>query len=134
MPVVLTEGEKEQWDDQGWLDKDGICHFPVDVMGFDPGYRGRIYGSSYEAAVESFKNGWAKFIDSDGAALTLDEWFARYPESVRPDPIKQLFLMHKLPPNNEWVTIKVLGKAGEIKPDVSKMSKFKQLSRLSQFK
>jgi len=131
VPVVeMSEEEYKEWRSKGWLSEDGICCFPEHVMGYDPGWIGRVYGPTYDDAKEAFTNGWAKFVDADAAKLTLSEWQARYPGTSRPDPIKQLFLMHKLPPRNEFVHVFVIGKTGRINPS---KKVFKQLSKRPEF-
>ncbi len=136
--VDLTEDEARDWQNKGYLAENGICNFPSEEMGFDPGWRGRIYGQTYEDAKEAFENGWAKLIDTDSAALTLAMWYERYPGKTRPDPIKQLFLQGRLPPQNQFTIVRVAGAAiippGAAIQQAKPVKKYKQLSRLPQFR
>ena len=87
----------------GWLDEDGICQFPEEVvaccLGFiTPGISPKFWQVATPKMIqEVIDKGWIKFIDGNGTRYTFVEYCDRFP--AYPDPIFQLTLQGRFPPN-----------------------------------
>lgn len=95
----------------GWLDEDGICRFPDDVLGIVLGYRALSFPITALAEMtsaqlmEAVHKGWILFSDSNADYYTFADYVLTYP--ALPDPIFQLTVRGKWPPTTAGV--KVLG-------------------------
>lgn len=93
---------EEKVKNLGWLDEDGICAFPEDVkavpLGFkSPGLPVAFFAKADEKQIQqAIDEGWIKFIDGNGEAMTFTQYIARYPNY--PDPVFQLTLRGTFPP------------------------------------
>ena len=93
---------QEKLKQLGWLDQDGICHFPDEVLGVTLGFKTRglpgtfFAVSSPQQIQEAIDKGWIRFIDGDGNTMTFAEYCAAY--SDFPDPVFQLQLRGTWPP------------------------------------
>jgi len=96
----MAQDNKATAQKLGWLDEDGICHFPRDVEAVPTGalYPGIEYPEklSPQQLQEAVDKGWIKFIDGNGDPHTFTDYIALYPEY--PDPMWILTNQGKWPP------------------------------------
>ena len=102
---------KEELQEKGWLDENGICCFPDDVNAAVLGYKAPTLPIAFFAKATKEQldiavgKGWIKFADGAGEYHTFAQYVAKYPEY--PDPIFQLELRGTWPPKIE--NVKVVG-------------------------
>jgi hypothetical protein len=96
----LTEESIQKAKDLGWLDKDGICKFPRDVVAvplgiISPGIPNldKLNEDELKKAVDK---GWIKFVDGNADRHTFEEYVNLFPEY--PDPIFCLTVRGNWPP------------------------------------
>lgn len=84
----------------GWLDEDGICEFPEDIVAIPLGFKApgipRLDKLSPEKLQEAVDRGYIRFIDGNGAAHSFQEYVMLFPGY--PDPIWILEQQGKWPP------------------------------------
>lgn len=91
----------------GWLDDNGICHFPEDVQALVAGYRAigipahRLAAMTPTELMACVNGGVIRFVDGNGDVYTFAEYVKRYPDY--PDPVWQLTIRGKWPPTGRGV-------------------------------
>jgi hypothetical protein len=100
---------KDDLQERGWLDSDGVCCFPDDVNAAVLGFKSPTLPITFFAIAtkESLDlavgKGWIKFVDGSGCAYTYAQYVAKYPQY--PDPIFQLELRGVWPPKVDNVFV-----------------------------
>lgn len=72
----------------GWLDEQGICHFPPDVLAVCSGYKTKgikLQDLTPDQLQKAVDKGWALFADGTGVYRTFAQYVKEYPDY--PDPI-----------------------------------------------
>ena len=104
-----TKTNQEKIEELGWLNENGICCFPREVVGVCLGYKingipaekwSRISEENRQRAV---KEGWVKFIDGDGREYSFDGYCKEYPDF--PDPIFMLEMQDRWPPGTRKTAV-----------------------------
>jgi hypothetical protein len=100
---------EEKLEALGWLDEDGCCCFPDDVLGVVLGYKAPALPIQYivkqtPGQLQRLVDlGLIKFADANADYYTFDAYVKAYPDL--PDPIFQLELRCKWPPKIEGVHV-----------------------------
>ncbi len=91
--------------DLGWLDEDGVCQLPDDVVAVPVGFRTKglpvkFFTMATEQMIQdAIEKGWILFIDGNGQAWTKAQYAAKYPDY--PDPEFLLRLRGTFPPSTK---------------------------------
>jgi hypothetical protein len=100
---------EEKLEALGWLDDDGCCCFPDDVLGVVLGYKAPAIPIQAFAKMtpEQLQNvvdmGRIKFADANADYYTFNAFVRAYPDL--PDPIFQLEMRGKWPPSEKGVVL-----------------------------
>ncbi len=90
---------EELAEEKGWLDENGICHFPPDVVACTTGYIApgvQVAKLNTKQLKDAVAKGLIKFKDGNGDPHTFDEYVKLY--SGYPDPVWQLEMNDRWPP------------------------------------
>lgn len=91
---------EEKADELGWLDENGVCEFPPDVVAVVNGYKApgipNMDRLSPEKLQEAVDRGWIKFQDGNGDYHTFKEYVEAFPDY--PDPVWMLEQQKRWPP------------------------------------
>jgi hypothetical protein len=99
-PKKSLDANQQKAAKQGWLDEDGICNFPPDVIAVVNGYK--FPGTPHpelltpEQLQMAIDKAWIQFEDGNSDYHTFDEYVALFPGY--PDPIWMLTQQGRWPP------------------------------------
>ncbi|MCX6668866.1 MAG: hypothetical protein NTV25_03545 [Methanothrix sp.] len=97
LPKELIEDLKGK----GWLDENGICHFPTKVSAYPTGWQSILSADIlFKATVTEIwayiDKGWITFADGNGDYYTLTKYNEKYPNY--PDPLMLMVMQGRFPP------------------------------------